>query len=184
MNKTAKNLKKAAPSKTEAAPLLRIITFNGKSYRLVDLENEWTLKQKSLAAPIVNKILPAYFGKASFDDLKQAEEGETIPYTTPDGATIQISKSLFESMKRLVLDLNDVEFEAELLALLYIDEDEERFDKSTYESRIEEFENVPDKYADNLREAIQSFFDSKLPSMLRDSRIYFESLTKAVRATS
>lgn len=177
MKKVEIKSKSMPATKAKTMPALNILSFNGKSYRRIDLENEWTIRQKKIAVPIANEILNRIKSLMSAELLKSQDD--VIEITSPEGVKKTIQKNQFQEAMRLNFDVSDFEFESQLLALLYIEENEERFTFDTYEQRIEEFNDLPECIYENARSAITNFFDTKLKTMLTSSQTYLAQTMQA-----
>jgi hypothetical protein len=165
---------KTTPEPIKAPGLL---TFNGKSYRKIDLEREWTLKQDHYAAPIIAKLKPQLDKVLNFDLVKGDEsEKADIDY---QGQKFPITRSQFDYLKKISFEFDVIEIKVELLPLLYIEKDEPYFKEESYERRKSEFENMPRILVKEVNESVINFLNFILPSLLKDSQIYLQAIMQA-----
>lgn len=118
---------------------------NGKKYILCDFENQWTLDQQITSKPLISNIIETLFS-----------------------SDIDIDNN--NMMKFFGNSLNIIN-DKELLALIWLNENETRFEVSTYKERVKEFGYLTTKEFEIAKEGLQSFFVSKLPSILKDTQI-------------
>lgn len=145
-----KIMKKEEPKTTEKNEVIRheppkLVKVKGKNYKLVDLENEWIPDQQDRARDLLSKMAE------HFDDFGKVEK---------DNAHAQTA-AMYRAMSELKL-------EKPILALIYIEENEECFEEDTYDERIEAFKKLP--LGPGVRQAFKDFFTSKMASMIDDFR--------------
>jgi hypothetical protein len=111
------NVKKAGVS----APA--VLTVNGKNYKLTDFDNGLTLEQYSEASPYAKLMIDGLtkgISQKQLDDISKGVSNFNVMQTV--GSAIDVNRTIYE-----------------LLAIIYINEDEEYFDPDTLDQRKKEF---------------------------------------------
>lgn len=117
---------------------------------LVKLDlTKWTLKQNRIIIPLLRPI----FEKA------------VIAKSNDDSANIVLG-----------LDLLELGTEADILALLWLNEDETKFYETTYQARVDLINDCTLTELEELRVAYEGFFDTVMKSIMASSQIYGKML--------
>lgn len=89
--------------------------INGKNLKKIDFEKEWTYRQDKKAREL---LLPFY---------------KSMPATGENAS----ENELAEAGTNLLYYIMENNIDAEILALLYLNEDENKFNEKTYKDRVE-----------------------------------------------
>lgn len=150
-NKITK-LNEVETSKGETTPL--VFSFKGNDYRLVDFNNEYDFEQEQISKPLIARMFREIFLNNKDNDTEQ---------------NIMIS---------IAANSLELDFDTELAALIWLEKNEDEFNKETYIERIEKFKKLRGEALHIAKLGIKDFFSLKVPSLINDSQTILGSLNK------
>lgn len=115
----------------------------------LNLQEQWTIEQQELAIPLLEPV---------FDALQNAIKAGEENY-------LFIIKELAKQIK-----------EPELLGLLWLEDDEQAFNISSYEKRVQKFRKMTLKELSEYRTALPDFFAFIIPFITNATLAYFQGL--------
>lgn len=133
--------------------------LNGKTYELIDYENEFTLKHYKIAKPFLTELLNLLYSE--------------LAKINPDAIKTQIDLTIGLN---LINALMNFEHDIELLALLYTEPNQKLYDDLKYKARIREFENITDNLYAELVGAIQNFLFLKIAFTQQNANSYLKAI--------
>lgn len=141
------------------------IKFNKKTYKLTDLETEFTLKQQKEARKFLMDIIMSLQSDTSLIDL-QSKLQELNNNKEDKNYKNEIAKIDNQYLKIMLNAIANIDYETKVLALLFVEKGK-KFDVDEYNKRIEDFDNLP--YKEEFDEVISNFFTLKIPSLMKSS---------------
>jgi hypothetical protein len=185
-----KNLATTKKNKGEITPpTLKQFEFQGKIYKLCDLDNEFTFEQMDCASDIVSQIIEILIellGNEQPQNItpEQQKEIEKLQSKIKDKQELEkkISQLLITPemiMKGLkIMAKNQLrKFYPAILALYYSDCE---FEEKEYLNRTELFKKLPYTYYGEAEFILQNFFSLKIPLIMKDFQISSERLMKVI----
>ena len=136
---------------------IKSLTIRGQKVKLLNLKTQWTLEQENYASVIVKEI---------YKRMANVENSFAMTDIDVNNLTPEHIKVGFD----LAVDFIDFNKDAELLALLYINDNEIEFNDETYQKRINLFLKSNPETFKKGRLAYQDFFDSVGKSIMEDSQ--------------
>lgn len=133
---------------------------NNKEYKLTDLNTGFTLRQQKVARKfLINILMSLQNNDAIFELQKKLEKIDKKDKT-------EVSKIDSEYIRIMLESISNIDFELNILALLYVPKGE-KFSEEIYKQNLIDFEDLV--WNEELEAVVNDFFTSKLPSLMKSS---------------
>lgn len=153
-----------------------VIKHNKKEYKLIDLKTEFTLRQQKIARGFLVDIITSMQSDkelANFTEMFQKFSGKEKLSKKEETEITRLNMLFGAKMLDLV---SSIDYEAKILALVFIEKNEKLFNVETYERRLVEFETL--LWDDNFNEVISDFFTLKIPSLMKSFLTSFKAISQ------
>lgn len=151
------------------------ITHNKKKYKLIDMNSQFTLRQQKEARKFLVELINQLKSNNAVADypslLKKFNKAKLTEKEQAEKSKIEANFNM-----EILKNIADLDYEVQVLSLLYLEENEKVFNLDKYKQRLIDFESL--EWNDSYGDVIKDFFSLKLPSLMKNFLTSFQAISQ------